>query len=219
MSYFCCRSAIPPFKIHVHVYSLRSITWKQVTDSPYDHYDWESYLRWSSGVFVNGFIHWIASKGSDSIQVIAAFSLAEEKFISEVPSPDLYNDVDILSDKDCELVALGEKLAIFHSVKGSIWLMNEYGVQKSWTKIVVSEYSRFLGVEPMIFYDKGKIMIEALRRMWMYDLEEQTFCKRDDFKILNLRRVISTCVESLVSPELADPINYRQLQAQDGGWE
>ncbi|GKF49480.1 hypothetical protein Tco_0142731, partial [Tanacetum coccineum] len=58
--------------------------------------------------------------------VIVAFSLADEK-LSELPSPILYNEVDIVSDLDTKLVALGEKLAIFHELKGEFWLMNEYG--------------------------------------------------------------------------------------------
>ncbi|PWA84311.1 F-box associated interaction domain-containing protein [Artemisia annua] len=116
--------------------SLRSNTWRRVSDSPYEHF----YGDASSGVFVNGLLHWVARKGSDV--VLAAFSLADEKF-SEVPSPVFYNDVNTLSDNvHCKLVALGEKLAIFHEVKGVVWLMNEYRVKESWTKIVLCGFNK-----------------------------------------------------------------------------
>ena len=112
-----------------------------MSDSPFVHYYYRAGL---SGVFVNGFLHWIASKGSNRIPVIVAFSLADEKFC-EVPLPYLYNDVYILSYTDhCKLVALGEKLAIYLMVKGEVWLMNEYGNKESWTKIVVHGFKEIM---------------------------------------------------------------------------
>ncbi|PWA58087.1 F-box associated interaction domain-containing protein [Artemisia annua] len=76
-------------------------------------------------------------KDSQGLPVIFAFSLADELF-NEVPSTSLCYDVDIMSNSDCILAALGEKLAIYLAVKGEVWLMNEYGVTESWTKNVPS---------------------------------------------------------------------------------
>ncbi|GKB70013.1 F-box associated domain containing protein [Tanacetum coccineum] len=47
---------------------------------------------------------------------------ADEK-LSELPLPTLYNEVDIVSDSDTKLVALGEKLAIFHELKGVLLVL------------------------------------------------------------------------------------------------
>ncbi|GKF45525.1 F-box associated domain containing protein [Tanacetum coccineum] len=66
---------------NVYVFNHRKNTWKQMTYSPY-HYNKKSGM---SGVFVNGFLHWIFDS-RHSKPVIAAFSLAEEK-LSELPSP------------------------------------------------------------------------------------------------------------------------------------
>ncbi|PWA34768.1 F-box associated interaction domain-containing protein [Artemisia annua] len=81
--------------------------------------------RWLSGVFLNGFLHWILSIHSKP--VIVAFSLADKK-LSKLPPPNLYNEAEIVSDVDAKLVVLGEKLAIFNDVKGDVRLMNEYGL-------------------------------------------------------------------------------------------
>ncbi|GKA26997.1 F-box associated domain containing protein [Tanacetum coccineum] len=185
----------------VHVYSLRSNTWRKLSNSPYEHSsNWCGNKRKRlSGVFVNGFLHWIAGKDSDH-GVIVAFSLADEKF-SEVP--DWKNYADILSGSDCLLVALGEKLAIFRSVKGEVWLMNEYGVKESWTKIVLHGFDKITNVEPVIFYNNGKLVVVTHDPMMMiYDLEQETFCKSVEISEKIYTRVKCAYVESLVSPKL-----------------
>ncbi|PWA58085.1 F-box associated interaction domain-containing protein [Artemisia annua] len=176
---------------------LKSNTWRQVSDSPYGL----DYGKLFTGVYVNGFLHWIANNGSHAI--IVAFSLADEKF-SEVASPSLSNEDDIMmSDIDCKLVSVGEKLAIFVKIRGEIWLMNEYGVKESWTKIVVHGLNEIPLVEPVIFYDNGKILFVTCDLMVIYDVKEHTLCKSVDVswnkRILEVR---GTYVESLVSPKL-----------------
>lgn len=66
-------------------------------DNSYD-YGFNGY----TGVFVNGFVHWIAKKKSNILHVIVAFSLADEIF-SEVPWPKLRGSIDIVSKNDCRL--------------------------------------------------------------------------------------------------------------------
>ncbi|PWA69830.1 F-box associated interaction domain-containing protein [Artemisia annua] len=175
------------------IFGLRTCTWRQLSDSPYDYSQ-----RWCHrGVFVNGFIHWIARKGSDHIPVIVAFSLADETF-SEVPSPDLYNNGHKVSLDTCNLVALDGKLAIFCDV-GLVWLMNEYGVEKSWTKIVVQGYNEITMIKP-----ENLFATHDLTRI--YYLEEGSLPKSADICNMNLHRIMSTYVESLVSPKL-DRVN------------
>ncbi|GKA26999.1 F-box associated domain containing protein [Tanacetum coccineum] len=131
-------------------------------------------------VFVNGFLHWIVNRHYE--QVIVAFSLTGEEF-SELPSP---NDVGILSDINCSLCALNEKLAIFHVLKGVLWLMNKHGVKESWTKIVRNGFSEI-------------IMSTFYRRHAFVNISH-----------INLSCVTCAYVKSLVSPKLADPIRNRQ---------
>ncbi|PWA60942.1 F-box associated interaction domain-containing protein [Artemisia annua] len=197
----------------VYVYSLRTNTVKQVMSrSPY----FDDRFCWPAGVFVNGFLHWIL--GIDCKPVIVAFSLADDK-LSELPPP---NEVD-LSDFDTKLVALGEKLAIFNEVKGDIWLMNEYGLQKSWTKIVVDGFNEIPMYKPIVFYDNGKVLFLRRREGWnakgnivlnspdptvpgIYDVEEQTFSKTSHISYMKMRYYIGAYAESLVSPKFSTSI-------------
>ncbi|GJT82925.1 F-box associated domain containing protein [Tanacetum coccineum] len=178
----------------VDVYSVRTNTWKLVSHSSYDYY--KTWL----GVFVNGFLHWIVKNHSKP--VIVAFSLADEK-LSELLPPNLYNEVDMVSHRYTKLVALGDKLAIFNEVKGDVWLMNEYGVQKSWTKIVVHGFSKNPMVKPKVFFDNGKILFLTGELLSVYDVEKGTFCKSVDISYMNLRKVMGAYVESLVSPKFS----------------
>ncbi|PWA43557.1 F-box associated interaction domain-containing protein [Artemisia annua] len=182
------KPCVNEYSRNVYVYNLRTNTGKQVSHSPYDLND----KSWLAGVFVNGFLHWIFSRQSKPI--IVAFSLADESF-SELASPNLYNET--------KLVALGEKLAIFNEVKGDIWLMNEYGVQKSWTKIVVHAFKEIPMVRPKVFYDNGKVLLLTPDLLRIYDVEEQTFCKSYDISYMNICYFISAYAESLVSPKFS----------------
>nr|XP_043607670.1 F-box/kelch-repeat protein At3g06240-like [Erigeron canadensis] len=199
ISYFHYNYLISPDVMSVHVYSLRTNTWKSVIDSPYDH----SHGKSLSGVFVNGFLHWIAKEkgGSDHhLSVIVAFSIADEKF-SQVPLP-TYEGDDIMSKNDCKLVALGEKLAIFLEMEGVVWLMDEYGLGESWTKIIINGFNEVPLVEPMIFDENGKFLLASRDLILMYNVKERTFCNSLDIswnqKYVKIR---GTYVESLVSPK------------------
>ncbi|KAI3728168.1 hypothetical protein L6452_16799 [Arctium lappa] len=197
ISYFHNHYLIPPESMSVHVYSLRTNTWRWVIDSPYDF----SYGRFVSGVFVDGFLHWIAKKGCDLLPVIVGFSLADERFI-ELPSPCLCNGVDIMTRNDCKLVVLGGKLGVF--LDGEVWLMNRYGVKESWMKISIYGLDGIPMVEPMFLDEKGKILLVSRNVMLIYDVEERTLCKsvNTSQKLKDLK-VRGTYIESLVSPKLS----------------
>ncbi|XP_071705113.1 F-box/kelch-repeat protein At3g06240-like [Rutidosis leptorrhynchoides] len=185
----------------VHVYSLRRNTWTRVIDYP------DKYRPFSitSSAFVNGSFHCVATKVSDNTKVIVAFSLVDENF-SEVPSPTLGNgnDVDNLN-RASRIVVVDEKLAIFLSFKGEVWLMNEYGVKGSWTKI------KLYGLEqvpkfciPFVFYVIGKLSLVYDKQMLIYDVEDGRLSKRIDIygntHPSAYTRFSCVCVENLVSP-------------------
>lgn len=197
ISYFHNYYLIPPDSMYVHVYSLRTNTWRWVTDSPYDF----SYGRFVSGVFVDGFLHWIAKKGSDLLPVIVAFSLADETF-SEVPSPNLHNNLDFMSRIVWKLTVLGGKLAIF--LEGEVWLMNQYGVRESWTKISIHGFNGIPLIELMFYDEKGKILLASGDLVLIYDVEARTLRSLNTYQNLKGLRVCGTYVESLVSPKLSN---------------
>nr|GEV55675.1 hypothetical protein [Tanacetum cinerariifolium] len=174
---------------NVFTYNLRTNTWKHVGDSPYG----TRYLS-LEGVFLNGALHWIIGTaynlvitGNPYKVVIATFSLADEKF-GEVPAPDsnMYGEVHILSDDHTNVVAVGEKLVIFNEVKGHIYLMNEYGVEKSWTNIVVNGFNDIPMVKPKMYFDDGKFLFLTHKLLWLYVVEKQTFRESVDISPMNI---------------------------------
>ncbi|XP_076895718.1 F-box protein At3g07870-like [Bidens hawaiensis] len=159
--------------IFVHVYSLKTDTWRQACRFPYDH----SYGKSYPGVFVNGYLHWIAIKDSDEdLRVIVAFSLADER-LSEVALPKSCNDEDVGVKNGLEL-AFGEKLEVF--MEGDVWLMMEYGVVESWTKVVLGGIAAGLMVRLKVFYENGKLLVVAGDVMLVWDIEEGRLCDHLD---------------------------------------
>ncbi|PWA88575.1 F-box associated interaction domain-containing protein [Artemisia annua] len=176
------------FDENVYVYNLRTNTRKQGSHLTYD-----GYYGSAAGVFVNGFLHWKLDRHSKP--VIVAFSLADE-MLSELPSPNFCNQAT-------KFVELGEKLAIFNEDKGDVWLMNEYGVEKSWTKIVFHGFNEIPIVTHKVFYDNGKVLFLNSDKLLIYDVEERTFCKSVDISYMNISYFISAFAESLVSPKFS----------------
>ncbi|KAL4559630.1 hypothetical protein LXL04_031773 [Taraxacum kok-saghyz] len=80
------------------------------------------------GIFMNGNIHWLIK--TPLIWLIIAFSLANEGF-TEIKFPNLF-DYEIDGCK--KLFVIGGKLG-FRTKSNDLWVMEEYGVGESWTKI------------------------------------------------------------------------------------
>ncbi|XP_071705120.1 F-box/kelch-repeat protein At3g06240-like [Rutidosis leptorrhynchoides] len=157
------------------------------------------YHRWTSKPdgFVNGFLHWITKGCPNDLPIIVAFCLANEKF-SKVLTP---NNFGILFKYDCEVVNFDGKLAIF--VDGEIWLMKEYGVKESWTKMILHGLDEIpiSTYEPNIFNYNKKILVVSDNQMLMYDIEEGKLSKQHIYASQNLRglQISAVCVESLLS--------------------
>ncbi|XP_071705111.1 F-box protein CPR1-like [Rutidosis leptorrhynchoides] len=136
------------------------------------------------------------TRGPNDLPIIVAFCLSNEKF-SEVPLP---NDVGILSKYEFKLYTFDGKLSIFRGVE--IWLMKEYGVKESWTKIILHglDETPISVHQPKIFNYNGKVLLVNNDQMLMYDIEEGKLCKHI-YASQNLRglQINVICVESLVS--------------------
>lgn len=91
------------------------------------------------GSLLNGALQWITSRYGLSIHVIVVFDLMERSF-PEIPLPVDF-DIEYFYDFSfCQLGVLGECLSLcvvgYYS-PAVIWIMKEYKVQLSWTKIIV----------------------------------------------------------------------------------
>ncbi|GAU41608.1 hypothetical protein TSUD_196780 [Trifolium subterraneum] len=117
---------------HLEFFSLRANTWKEIEgDFPYCN---ASDNPKTVGSLFNGAIHWFAFRHDLRYDVIVAFDLMERKLL-EMCLPD---DGDFES-KNCDLWVFGEFLSLWamdnHATE--IWVMKEYKVHSSWTKILV----------------------------------------------------------------------------------
>ncbi|KAL8126223.1 F-box protein CPR1-like [Apium graveolens] len=186
-------------KNEVKVFSLKKIVWRRVQDFPYVLY------ATAQGVFLDGVLHWLATKRSKTeAVVIASFDLGTEKYGS-LPHP-RYSD---MSDFVAALGVLGGKLCLscdYDMRYIDLWVMEKYGVKKSWIKIFSVDQNvgiRFVQLKPMAYSDSGKEVLlrqDAGHIIW-YDFKLKKISKK--FVIPNFWKA-HVSLESLVKLNCGD---------------
>ncbi|CAL5347129.1 unnamed protein product [Camellia sinensis] len=183
----------------VSVYSLRTSSWRRIEDSPYIHTPYGP----SSGIFVNGALHWFASSfvGSNNSTVIASLDLTYENF-GDVPSP--VDDFVLFG----ELSVLGGCLCMIVSRRGGckdVWVMKEYGVRDSWTKFTIN-HGCFPLCKALCLSKTGEFLLGICqKKLIFYNPQEKKF-KRLVVRACPNNFVAGTYVESLVSPNCSNMI-------------
>ncbi|XP_050211810.1 F-box protein CPR1-like [Mercurialis annua] len=176
--------------LRVMIYSVKNNSLRRIQDLHSPEPNWYRYNYEYSGILVGSFLHWVASPrydeccsdGSVFYNFILAFDLRDETF-REVPLPlPLPRDTRDGDSKELNMVSeLGGCLSLSYCFRGyvEIWIMKEYGIEDSWTKLLSCHenlnYSS--GLKPLCYskeddkvlmdYDKGKELI-------LYDLTNQT---------------------------------------------
>ncbi|KAI9196426.1 hypothetical protein LWI28_023826 [Acer negundo] len=150
----------------VDVYSLRKDSWTSIQNNL--HFVDKCYMQ---GIPLNGAIHWMVNKLEDS-SLIAAFDLVEEKF-KTLPPP------DILLDNDCiyTLGLLRGNLCLVtekRDQRNQLWIMKEYAVKSSWTRIVISDL--FFSLQPLCYLNTSETMLLFI------DMQHLVFCNPKDGK-------------------------------------
>lgn len=86
------------------------------------------------GKFASGTLNWLARKGDGSIKsLIISFDLEKETYGKVLLPPHVDGDeLDVLSSCLC--------LCEFNGIHCGLWLMKEYGIQESWTKLASIPY-------------------------------------------------------------------------------
>lgn len=179
-------------EMFVNVYSFKTDSWKRVESSPYDH----AVGHVTSGVFVNGCIHWLASRTTDYKSAIVAFDLLEEKF-REVPPP---SSVD--SDKFVfnYLALLGGCLCMFNENQTYVWMMKEYGVQESWTKFTIDDLHATEIKLLCLLGQEKLVLLKDDEQLVMYNFKEGTWKDVAVHGASEDLHVEASFVESLISP-------------------
>ncbi|KAL2932211.1 Hydroquinone glucosyltransferase [Bienertia sinuspersici] len=117
----------------VKLYSLNSNCWKRVRDFPSEYYI--SYgMCW--GVHVNGCLHWLAIRKpqSDGTKEIVAFDLRTEEY-KVVPQPKYSRGAKEFFVIEGVLDGCLMMQALYPKIRTDVWIMKEYGVKESWTKL------------------------------------------------------------------------------------
>ncbi|KAK9287766.1 hypothetical protein L1049_016206 [Liquidambar formosana] len=120
-------------KTIVEVFVLKTNFWRRIDVDP-------NIVLYGPGNLLNGVLHWFVEReiDQDLLGAIVSFDLAAEKFdeVLLLPDPDVVN----ISIRDFRV--LGEYPSIVCSNFDDyveIWVMKEYGVKASWTKVVTIE--------------------------------------------------------------------------------
>lgn len=155
----------------VKVYSLARNYWKRIQDIPPCYT-----TRDSPGVYASGSLHWIAMAEYGRHDFILALDLSDEAY-KELPLPPpvlLETGCRVranyfgLLDNGC-LCQVSNYGGGYRTPLSHVWVMTEYGVKDSWTKLfsiseeqVISpspefyDYSLpFESLEPLAFYEGG----------------------------------------------------------------
>ncbi|XP_059637792.1 F-box/kelch-repeat protein At3g23880-like [Cornus florida] len=120
----------------IFVYSMRSGCWRKVEDFS-NKFDFR--VLENDGTQLNGAINWLRIKNpKDIIHMwqrkfeIAAFSLVDEK-VRMIPLPS--TSVNTSFHNASQLGVFEGCLCILPCCDGELWVMKEYGVEQSWTRI------------------------------------------------------------------------------------
>nr|GMD33455.1 F-box/kelch-repeat protein At3g23880-like [Ipomoea batatas]GMD35105.1 F-box/kelch-repeat protein At3g23880-like [Ipomoea batatas] len=150
-----CR--IPP---EVEIYSLSTGLWRRIVATGVNYY-MVDYI-WTQ-VFVNGAVHWIGYKllEDERLQsLIAVFTMADELF-DEIMLPDelaAKNPSNLSIMVFEELVAVVKYSRGLHGRSCELWIMKEYGVVDSWTRLHTIELVG--GMEKIVGFRKnGELLL------------------------------------------------------------
>lgn len=184
----------------VAVFSLRLNSWRRIQDFPY------FWVCGGNSAFVNGALHWVAALNQDADRndIIIAFGLKNGEFY-QVPLPPIVG-----IEGYCIVVeALGGCLCLVCKFDDDderpwdLWVMKEYGVKDSWTKLATLMNVGDGYVKPLVYSrSEDKVLVHPTRGdLCWYDLERnrvRSIVEIDDKVRRSDRRTVF--VNTLVSP-------------------
>ncbi|XP_059295863.1 F-box/kelch-repeat protein At3g23880-like [Lycium ferocissimum] len=199
--------------VEVKIYSLKSDSWTS------------TYECWSGGVLstrwgtlVNGKLHWTTTTTTTRVGVnnpkdIICIDLADKKW-GKVEQP-CYGEGDF--NCTLSLGVLGGDLALFYDylrTHADVWVMKEYGVKESWTKMLTINYpndpTAYLFLHTFCMSNKGEILFEFGSSFVVYNLNDNSI-RNPEITNCNFIRQAIIYIESLVWPLLdKEPIIQQQ---------
>ncbi|OIT28093.1 PREDICTED: F-box/kelch-repeat protein At3g06240-like [Nicotiana attenuata] len=178
----------------IDIYSVRKGLWRRLENLPYDL---EDSLQ-TSGVLVNGALHWLVSKLFDDSFVVVAFDLSYETFL-EMPTPTTIDNNNVVC---YDLVAVRGCLCMFTDTEENridAWMMKEYGVEDSWTKFSITVPKSLYGFIPLCLISDDDVVLDG-EKLIVYNMKEEQWRDMKVDGVTAKFRSTRTFVESLVSP-------------------
>ncbi|XP_059669010.1 F-box/kelch-repeat protein At3g06240-like [Cornus florida] len=128
------------FESEVDVYELSTGMWRSSIGSAALPYP--MIVCHTSHVFVNGASHWIARRGNGYL--ILSFDMCSEVFKVMMPPDAVANGGPVLR---LSVAPFGDYVSLFEYRCGTImscciWVMKEYGVASSWTRLFIVDIGR-----------------------------------------------------------------------------
>lgn len=144
---------------YAQLYTRKTNSWKIITEDALKLFGYVS----GGGILVSGCLHWSTRpiKGKD--EKIVSFDLAKEKF-KFVPAP-ISDELTIQNELPIQVCALEGLLAIvnYSNFAWNLWVMKEYGVEESWTKLMTISTSTEIRMwcKPLCLTDNGELIIHV----------------------------------------------------------
>ncbi|GKV19503.1 hypothetical protein SLEP1_g29756 [Rubroshorea leprosula] len=199
-----------PLKPRTNLYSLRADSWKNTDEFPL-----EINSVPCSAKVVDGALNWGVHLNSENSWVIVCYDLAEERF-GTVSRPD-----DISPMTNPTLRVLGGCLCILCArlnVSVDVWMMKEYGVKESWTKLVSVKYP--LGLKScqlskaFCFMKYNGILMYLGKTLFLFNMDEKTYNYPVIFGVNDCHEA-DIYVESLVSPNAYKPTGSKTFTIEE----
>ncbi|XP_026377607.1 F-box/kelch-repeat protein At3g06240-like [Papaver somniferum] len=178
----------------VQVYSLELNSWK-IIEISVSLTPQRTFGSLEAGVFFNEDFHWIHGD-----KVVVSLDLINER-INEIQLPRRFSNLDF--DLYLMLAVLEGCLCLLKShllsVGVEVWVMQDYGVQKTWTKsfIINNESNGFM--RRVWSSKKGEILIEVDGDQVLYNHKFGTVRKQNNQSLIGTRTRGENYFESLVS--------------------
>lgn len=181
-----------------------------------DHVPYQSSCRREDGAFFNGAIHWVIRTELDHPPLpIVSFHLGTNTFV-EIPVPEidmyLYCFMNVGALDGCLCIMLN------YLFDHEIWVMKEYGVVESWTKLYRVEKVRESGSieRPVAFSENGKELLVRLSLFWITSIDLENLVIEDVKAFNNPSKRVDAhvCVENLLMLDSLSDIVESQEQEQ-----
>ncbi|KAL3380242.1 hypothetical protein AABB24_000738 [Solanum stoloniferum] len=185
----------------VSVYSLKGNSWSSIQGFDSGH------VNGNVGVFANGFFHWEGCydyvSGGVSSEIVT-LDLAKERY-GRIALPS-YEGGGIhwtLGESRGRLVACCN----YESNKADMWVMKEYGVEKTWTKLVTisSPDDGRVNISPLFVAENGdEVLVKLGTEVTLYNSRNASFKRIADYVSTDdfLQVQVATYLESLASPHI-----------------